>query len=311
MFALKTRAQGSPQLHCGGTHTGSRACTYGSHPDPACRTSATCTNGAWRVSAPPARCADAQLPATCPASPTPSTTCSASGLGCAYADGRFCTCSNCTIEDPSCNLSDPDTWRCWSPPGGDCPTFYPNLGSTCSLPANTRCRYTCAANTTCSAAGIWVDGGMLCPECNAPDTPIATPEGDRPIASLVPGDRVYSMNRGRLEIVPIAQVGSRPQRDHHVVRLELATGVVLEISPRHPTADGRTLGSLAAGDRIDGVRISSAALVPYRHSHTYDILPASDTGTYYAGGVLIASTMSSGLRPALAPAPACGEIASN
>jgi hypothetical protein len=56
-----------------------------------------------------------------------------------------------------------DTWRCWSPPGGDCPTFYPNLGSTCALPANSSCRYTCASNTTCNAAGIWIDGGNMCP----------------------------------------------------------------------------------------------------------------------------------------------------
>ena len=43
--------------------------------------------------------------------------------------------------------------------------------------------------------------------------------------------------------------------------------------------------------RLDGIRVVSAELVPYTHSHTYDILPASDTGAYYAGGVLIGSTL--------------------
>jgi hypothetical protein len=143
--------------------TGTSACTYGSHPDPTCRTSATCTNGTWQVRAPAARCSEAQLPATCPTSTTTGSACSNRGLGCAYADGKYCICNNCSVEDPSCAPTAPDMWRCWSPPGGDCPTYYPNLGSTCSLPANTRCRYTCAANTTCSAAGAWVDGGFLCP----------------------------------------------------------------------------------------------------------------------------------------------------
>jgi len=79
--------------------------------------------------------------------------------------------------------------------------------------------------------------------------------------------------------------------DHRVVRVELESGRILEISPGHPTADGRTFGDLRAGDRLDGARVVSAELVPYMHGFTYDILPASDTGTYVAGGALIGSTL--------------------
>jgi hypothetical protein len=149
----------------------------------------------------------------------------------------------------------------------------------------------------------------MCPKCNAPDTLIATPSGNRPIASLAPGDLVYSIHQGQVSIVPIAETGRQAQRDHHVMRLQLATGAVLHISPTHPTADGRAMGDLAADDRLDGVRIVSAALVPYRHSHTYDILPASDTGTYYAGGVLVGSTLAPAQRIAAAPTPTCGLVA--
>jgi hypothetical protein len=39
------------------------------------------------------------------------------------------------------------------------------------------------------------------------------------------------------------------------------------------------------------VEILSARSVPYAHDRTFDILPDSDTGTYYAGGVLIGSTL--------------------
>jgi hypothetical protein len=143
--------------------TGSMTCTYGSHPDPTCRTSAICSNSTWQVTAPPSRCSDPQLPATCPASPVSGTACSSHGLNCYYNNGSFCSCTNCTVEDNLCNSSTSDTWRCWTPPGSDCPAYYPNLGSTCSLPANTSCHYTCAARTTCSAAGLWVDAGNRCP----------------------------------------------------------------------------------------------------------------------------------------------------
>jgi len=79
--------------------------------------------------------------------------------------------------------------------------------------------------------------------------------------------------------------------DHHVVRVTLAGGAVLEISARHPTADGRTFGDLRRGDTLDRIEVLSAELVPYAHPFTYDILPASETHTYVAGGALIGTTM--------------------
>ena len=79
--------------------------------------------------------------------------------------------------------------------------------------------------------------------------------------------------------------------DHHVVRVQLATGALLEVSPRHPTADGRTFGDLRAGDALDRIRVVSAEVIPYAHPFTYDILPASETHTYYAAGALIGTTL--------------------
>lgn len=37
--------------------------------------------------------------------------------------------------------------------------------------------------------------------------------------------------------------------------------------------------------------VASVATVPYLHDATYDILPASSTGTYFAAGVEIGSTL--------------------
>jgi hypothetical protein len=140
-----------------------------------------------------------------------------------------------------------------------------------------------------------VDG--TCPKgctscvCNSPETPIATPSGERPIAALREGDLVYSVDGGRMKPVPIRRIHRVEAPNHRVVRVTLASGAVLRISPRHPTADGRSFGDLRAGDRLDGVFVVAAELVPYEHSHTFDILPASDTGTYFAGGVLVGSTV--------------------
>jgi hypothetical protein len=86
------------------------------------------------------------------------------------------------------------------------------------------------------------------------------------------------------------------------VRVELEGGRVLEISPGHPTADGRTFGDLVTGGFLDEQHeVVSARLVPYAYDATYDILPNSNTGTYFAAGALVGSTLGNG-PPRLSPA---------
>jgi hypothetical protein len=75
------------------------------------------------------------------------------------------------------------------------------------------------------------------------------------------------------------------------MRVVLETGAVLEISAGHPTADGVAFGDLRPGMRQGGVAITSAELVPYRHERTHDILPESDSGAYFAAGMLVGSTL--------------------
>jgi hypothetical protein len=104
---------------------------------------------------------------------------------------------------------------------------------------------------------------------------------------------VYSVVHGKVAAVPIRQIRRVAAHDHTVARLVMESGVVLEISGAHPTADGRTLGALRAGDELDGVRVRDARVIPYRFDATYDILPASDSGAYFAGGILIGSTLAS------------------
>jgi hypothetical protein len=76
-----------------------------------------------------------------------------------------------------------------------------------------------------------------------------------------------------------------------MVHLILADGRELLASPGHRTADGRQLGSLARGDSLDGSTIRIWELVPYSGDHTYDLLPAGETETYWADGIPLSSTL--------------------
>ena len=127
--------------------------------------------------------------------------------------------------------------------------------------------------------------------CASPDTPIATPSGDRAIAELVPGDLVYSEDHGAIIAVPIARVRKQPVHVHQVLRIELSGGRVLEVSGSHPLPDGRPLSELRPGDRLGTERVISSERVPYRYDATYDVLPASETGSYFAAGVELGSTL--------------------
>jgi hypothetical protein len=105
------------------------------------------------------------------------------------------------------------------------------------------------------------------------------------------GDLVLSIDRGRVTAVPIRETHRTPVANHRVIEVILRDGAILQISAAHPTADGRSFGELHAGDWIGGREVSTARVVPYTSDATYDILPDSDTGTYFAGGALIGSTL--------------------
>jgi hypothetical protein len=201
---------------------------------------------------------------------------------------------------PLCQTIDPPEWACGAPDEG-CPIPLPQAGDACSQP-NLSCGPTCEDPIRCEN-GVWVYEGESCPICASPDTPIATPDGERAIAELKPGDLVYSVDDRAVVAVPLLRVGSTPVSAHRVVHVELDDGRVLELSPGHPTADGRRFSELAAGTQLDeGHVVVSATLVPYRFARTYDVLPASSTGTYFAAGALIGSTLAAA-RPSLPANP--------
>lgn len=132
-----------------------------------------------------------------------------------------------------------------------------------------------------------------CPICLAENTHIATPSGEIAVQDLRQGMAVWTQEASGARVaMEILKVSRTPvPSTHQMVHLVLEDGRELLVSPRHPTTDGRTSGDLKSGDMLDGSRVVTAELVSYEKGFTYDLLPAGDTGFYWADGILIGSTL--------------------
>ena len=136
-------------------------------------------------------------------------------------------------------------------------------------------------------------GAPPCPICLARGTRIATPAGSVAVEDVADGMIVWSMDaQGRRIAAIVERVGSMTApADHVVVHLILGDGRELRASPAHPLADGRPVGSLIAGDQVDGSLVVAAEREPYGLGTTFDLLPASPTGVYWADGIPLGSTI--------------------
>jgi len=136
-------------------------------------------------------------------------------------------------------------------------------------------------------------GEPMCPICLVRGTRIATPAGDVTIEAIRPGMSVWTVDRaGRRVAATVIDTGRVALGSGHTaVRVELADGRSLTASAGHPLADGRTIGSLAVGDTVDGAVVTRLATVANVDGWTFDLLPSGDTGTYWADGVLLGSTL--------------------
>jgi hypothetical protein len=134
---------------------------------------------------------------------------------------------------------------------------------------------------------------VACPICLALGTEIATPAGPVAVERLRPGALVWSRDAPGARVAePVVAAGHTPvPAGHEVVRLALADGRWVRVSPGHPAVDGRPVGELRAGDAYDGSVVTGAAREPYAGRATYDLLPAGPTGVYWAGGIPLRSTL--------------------
>lgn len=132
-----------------------------------------------------------------------------------------------------------------------------------------------------------------CPICLAADARIDTPSGPVLVTDLRPGSVVWTLDAaGRRVAEPVLRVGKTVvPPTHRMMHIRLSDGREVWASPGHPAADGRRLGSLRAGDLLDGAVVTLAEGTAYDGAATFDLLPAGDTGFYWANGILLGSTL--------------------
>ncbi len=179
------------------------------------------------------------------------------------------------------------------------------IGDRCSGPSDK----SCSANSTCieNCGPPVVRGGeehpgyscaktgemRICPICLAANTKISTPKGEINVTELKTGMEVYSIDSGGQKIVSkiIKTTKTQAPSTHKVVHLKLEDSRELWVSPNHPVVGGITAGELRRGDVYDDSIVTVAELVPYNSGFTYDLLPDSETGFYFANGIPMASTL--------------------
>ncbi|MDP3646282.1 MAG: PKD domain-containing protein [bacterium] len=132
-----------------------------------------------------------------------------------------------------------------------------------------------------------------CPICLASNTKISTPTGELNVKDIKAGTIVWSQNaRGEKIATPVIAVSHTPvPSNHQVIHVVFSDGREVWVSPGHPAADGLPVSQLRVGDSYDDSRIQSLDSVTYWDTATYDILPNSTTGFYWANGVLLGSTL--------------------
>ena len=121
------------------------------------------------------------------------------------------------------------------------------------------------------------------------ETLIRTPDGNKKISKIKFGDFVISYGGETVRVIDLVKIKAK---DRLVVNIELDNKIILEALPDHPLGPSKyKFRDLRTGHEIDGHKIVSIKLVPYKHKYIYDILPQSRTGTYYANDVLIGSSL--------------------
>jgi hypothetical protein len=132
-----------------------------------------------------------------------------------------------------------------------------------------------------------------CPICLTRGTLINTPDGNIPVEQLKTGMIVWTLDKmGHRTAAPIKKTSSTEvPASFQVVKLTLNDGRSVTASPGHPTADMRALEDYCTGDSLDNSLVSSTEKIDYIDRATYDLLPYGDTGSYWANGILLMSTL--------------------
>src|SRR3989344_4549965 len=131
------------------------------------------------------------------------------------------------------------------------------------------------------------------PVCLLGSSFIAGPGGSRQVKDVAKGSVVWTQDStGQRVEATVLKVGrTTVPPEHRMVALKLNDGRELVVSPRHAIADGRLVGDLHEGDRVQGASVVSTDRIPNADGFTYDILPSGETRMYWADGILVRSTL--------------------
>ncbi|MFA6214963.1 MAG: Hint domain-containing protein [Patescibacteria group bacterium] len=132
-----------------------------------------------------------------------------------------------------------------------------------------------------------------CPICLASNTKISTPNGEVNIRDIKIGMPVWSLDsKGKRIVSKVITVSHTPTpKTHKVIHLVLNDKREVWASFNHPTVNGLPIGSLKMGETYNGGQIIKTELILYWDTATYDLLPNSDTGYYWANKILLGSTL--------------------
>ena len=133
------------------------------------------------------------------------------------------------------------------------------------------------------------------PICLSKGTLIETTTGQMPVEAVRNGMLVWTTDAsGKRVIAPVLETRAvYVSESYRALWLTLEDGRTITASPGHPSADGKRLDQYRVGDRLDGSTIVSMESVPYDGTQTYDLLPGSATGVYWANGIMLKSTIAS------------------
>ena len=135
---------------------------------------------------------------------------------------------------------------------------------------------------------------------------ILTSQGEKQIDNIQIGDSVYTFNNNDGKILaPIIQVNKIPVHcGYTMIKITLENGKSIQASLNHPIPIERNYASssgnqyevllfsdIKKGDHIGNSIVVSIEFVNYNGGFTYDILPAGESGYYWADGVLVGSTL--------------------
>lgn len=129
-------------------------------------------------------------------------------------------------------------------------------------------------------------------KCLPADAAIATPLGPVAVSKLRIGDFVWTATTSGVRVAaPLVAIESIPLvGDHSIARVTLEDGRTLRASSSHPLIDGALVGSIVIGALVDGAQVTAIEASRYRGA-TWDLLPAGETGTYWADSVRLGSTL--------------------